>query len=109
MNQNNRRNKVVYVKPSSVPQCLRHPHSSTALKEAQALAAFLNDAMAGIIEGASEPSKNCDYGMTLCFNLLQDRLAIASGKLAFPLIATTDEETWRTLMNANAGGDDGDE
>lgn len=62
--------------------------------------------MAGIIEGASEPSKNCDYGMTLCFSLLQDKLAIASGELAFPLIATTDEETWRTLMNANAGGDD---
>ena len=44
--------------------------------------------------------------MTLCFSLLQDKLAIASGELAFPLIATTDEETWRTLWNPNAGGDD---
>lgn len=106
MSQNNRRNKVVYVKPSSVPQCLRHPHASTALEEAQALAAFLKDAVAGIIEGASEPSKNCDYGMALCFSLLQDKLAIASGELAFPLIAATDEETWRTLWNPNAGGAD---
>lgn len=101
--------KSLTVKPSSVPQCLRHTHPCSALEEAQALAAFLKDAVAGIIEGANEPSRNCDYGMALCFSLLQDKLAIASGELAFPLIATTDEETWRTLMNANAGGEHGDE
>ena len=107
MSQSN--TKPMYVKPSSVPQCLRHTHPCSALEEAQALAAFLKDAVTGIIEGASEPSKNCDYGMTLCFSLLQDKLAIASGELAFPLIATTDEETWRTLWNPNVGGEHGDE
>ena len=51
MSQSN--TKPMYVKPSSVPQCLRHTHPCSALEEAQALAAFLKDAMTGTIEGAS--------------------------------------------------------
>ena len=101
-----RHTKPVYVKPSSVPMCLRHVNSTTALEEAQALAAFLQDATEVIVENENGTSENCGWGLSLVFQLLRDKLAIASGELAFPLTATTDEDTWRTLWNPNAGGDD---
>ena len=51
MNQNNRRNKPVTVKPSSVPLCLRHGVPDTPIEDAQYLAAFLQHAVENLTNG----------------------------------------------------------
>lgn len=74
------------VRLSSVPRCLRHSHPNTALEEAECLAAFLQNVVGSLlIEGDGLPVKDgSDMGLSLCFDLLRDKIAIASGELNFP-------------------------
>lgn len=104
MNQNNRRNKPVTVKPSSVPLCLRHGVPDTPIEDAQYLAAFLQHAVENLTNGDFLPSANTMAGMSLCFDLLRDKLSIAAGDREWPCAAVSDDSTEYALWNPNAGG-----
>lgn len=73
------------VRLSSVPRCLRHGVTNCALDDAGELAAFLQNAVDALFaEGDSLPDGGGRRGLSLCFDLLRDKIAIASGELNFP-------------------------
>lgn len=74
------------VAPASVPSCLRHDSAEGVLEDARNLAAFLEEAMDGMFASDFCPSNGSRMGMSLTFSLLQDKLNIALGNLAFPLV-----------------------
>ena len=89
MSQSNTPNSTPYVKPGSVPQCLRHTMPCVPLEEAAWIAALLT----------SDESVNAEAaaGFRLCNSLLLDKIAIASGELPFPLVDMfnkTDDVLW---------------
>ena len=95
------------VRLSSVPRCLRHFHPNTALDEAECLAAFLQNVVGSLlIEGDGLPVKDgSDMGLSLCFDLLRDKIAIASGELPFPICGLPHEEDLPPLWTPpEAGG-----
>ena len=104
-NTTTRRTKPIEVKPSSVPACLRHGFSEAPMLDAQCLAAFLQHAVENLNSGDFQPSSDAMAGLSLCFELLKDKLAIAAGDREWPQVAISDDATWHTLMNANAGGE----
>lgn len=88
---------VRYVKAESVPLCLRHGYEGAALEHAQWLTVFLRDAVEALCAGIDSPDEICRGGLSLCFDLLRDKLAIASGELPFPdadILNKTDAVLW---------------
>lgn len=94
------------VRLSSVPRCLRHVSPGRALEEAGALAAFLQKAVAALLaEGDSLPDDGSAYGLELCFDLLRDKISIASGELNFPTCGLPHEKDLPPLWTPpEAGG-----
>lgn len=78
-------NNIQYMKYDSIPRCLRHSYEGAALESAECLVSFLQDAIDGILQ--SSTSVESQSGLNLCFDLLRDKLAIASGNLPFPLVS----------------------
>ena len=105
MSANTTTRRSVEVKPSSVPLCLRHGATDTPMLDAQCLAAFLQHAVENLTNGDFQPSADVMSGMSLCFDLLRDKLSIAAGDREWPQVAVSDDDTWRTLTNMNAGGE----
>lgn len=93
------------VRLSSVPRCLRHFHPNNALEEAEHLAAFLQNVVGSLlIEGGGLPDNDgSDIGLSLCFDLLRDKIAIASGELPFPTCGLPHEEDLPPLWEAARG------
>lgn len=98
------------VRLSSVPRCLRHFHPNNALEVAEYLAAFLQNVVGSLlIEGNGLPNKDgSDMGLSLCFDLLRDKIAIASGEMAFPLCGPSHDHNLPPLWEP-ARGDAGHE
>lgn len=96
------------VRLSSVPRCLRHFHPNNALEEAEYLAAFLQNVVGSLlIEGDGLPVKDgSDMGLSLCFDLLRDKIAIASGEMAFPLCGPSHDHNLPPLWEAREEGGD---
>ena len=71
----------------TIPCCLRHGYESEALEDAKALAIFLGDMAASFMLRQDMPADGNTYarGVQLCFDLLNDKLAICSGERAWPL------------------------
>lgn len=80
-----RRPQPYLVDAKSVSSCLRHDTKAGILEDAQNLAVFLEEAVANTFAAESEPSAGFRMGLALTFSLLQDKLMIARGELAFPL------------------------
>lgn len=87
---NQRTFKPVYVKAESVPLCLRHSHEMAAVDDARWLVAFLQEAMNAIWASSNSPDDDCRCGLSLCFDLLRDKLAIITGELPFPMVTPCD-------------------
>lgn len=100
-----RRNAVQYVKAESVPLCLRHSCSQPAVEQAQWLAVFLQEAVEGLLSGGTVLSDECRLGLGLTFDLLRDKLAIASGALPFPMTQPFGEAD-KVLWDPEQGGGD---
>lgn len=81
------------VRLSSVPRCLRHVSPGIALEEAGAIATFLQGVTTAMHhEEGVMPSADYGWGLSLCFDLLRDKIAIASGELPFPICGLPHEE-----------------
>lgn len=78
------------VSPRSLPSSLTHFSRSDALERARALARFLQDATEAMAL-SDELNKRTAYGMFQCFELLNDKLDIASGAYQFPLAGKFDD------------------
>ena len=63
------------VRLSSVPRCLRHVSPGIALEEAGALAVFLQGITTTRHEDGFLPSADYSWGLSLCFDLLRDKIA----------------------------------
>ena len=95
---------LCYVRPDSVPMCLRHGIETSAVYDAQNLAAFLQAATESILKDDSNfNGDSVVMGLDLCFDLLRDKLTIASGELPFPL---TCDDAKAVLWNPEQGGDE---
>ena len=78
------------VSPRSLPSSLTHFSRSDALESARALARFLQDATEAMAL-SDALNKRTAYGMFQCFELLNDKLDIASGAYQFPLAGKFDD------------------
>lgn len=78
------------VSPKSLPSSLTHFSRSDALESARALARFLQDATEAMAH-SDALNKRTAYGMFQCFELLNDKLDIASGAYQFPLAGKFDD------------------
>ena len=94
------------VRSSSVPRCLRHVSPGIALEEAGAIATFLQGVTTAMHhEEGVMPSADYGWGLSLCFDLLRDKIAIASGELPFPICGLPHEEDLPPLWTPpEAGG-----
>lgn len=93
------------VRLSSVPRCLRHVSPGIALEEAGAIATFLQGVTTTRHEDGFLPSADYSWGLSLCFDLLRDKIAIASGELPFPTCGLPHEEDLPPLWTPpEAGG-----
>ena len=95
------------VRLSSVPRCLRHVSPGIALEEAECLAAFLQNVVGSLLIecGGLPDNDGSDMGLSLCFDLLRDKIAIASGELPFPICGLPHEEDLPPLWTPpEAGG-----
>ena len=94
------------VRLSSVPRCLRHVSPGIALEEAGAIATFLQGVTTAMHhEEGVMPSADYGWGLSLCFDLLRDKIAIASGELPFPTCGLPHEEDLPPLWTPpEAGG-----
>ncbi len=86
MSQSNTPNSTPYVKPGSVPQCLRHTMPCVPLEEAAWIAEFLGAACEALLTSDESVNAEAAAGFRLCNSLLLDKIAIASGELPFPLV-----------------------
>lgn len=84
--------KPYLVDSRSVPSCLRHNDRQGILEDAEHLAVFLEEATESLLSSDFEPSSGCRMGLVLVFSLLQDKIRIARGELAFPLSTLLHEE-----------------
>lgn len=71
------------VRAESVPLCLRHGYEGAALSDAKDLVDFIQESIENMFISESSPSSGFKMGLGLCFYLLRDKLAIASGELSF--------------------------
>lgn len=97
MSQSNTPNSTPYVKPGSVPQCLRHTMPCVPLEEAAWIAEFLGVACEALLTSDESVNAEAAAGFRLCNSLLLDKIAIASGELPFPLVDMfnkTDDVLW---------------
>ena len=78
------------VSPRSLPSSLTHFSRSDALESARALARFLQDATEAMAL-SDALNKRTAYGLFQCFELLNDKLDIASGAYQFPLAGKSDD------------------
>ena len=93
------------VRLSSVPRCLRHVSPGIALEEAGALAVFLQGITTTRHEDGFLPSADYSWGLSLCFDLLRDKISIASGELNFPTCGLPHEKDLPPLWTPpEAGG-----
>lgn len=74
-----------HVDMNSVPHCLRHWRNDNILEDAKHLAAFLQRAVEDMASSDSKIGQDDILGFSLAFNLLRDKIDIASGELPFPL------------------------
>ena len=79
MSQSNTPNATPYVKPCSVPQCLRHTMPCVPLEEAAWIAEFLGAACEALLTSDESVNAEAAAGFRLCNSLLLDKIAIASG------------------------------
>ena len=86
MSKSNTPNATPYVKPGSVPQCLRHTMPCVPLEEAAWIAEFLGAACEALLTSDDPVNAEAAAGFRLCNSLLLDKIAIASGELPFPLV-----------------------
>ena len=88
------------VRLSSVPRCLRHLGRRAPLDDASRLAAFLRLSAADMLDplGNGQPDEDALMGFLLCFDLLRDKLDIASGELPFPTCGMREEEDLPPLV-----------
>ena len=78
-------NRSRRVAPESVPACPRHSDRMDALYEARALSVFLQEAVERLLSpGDFLFPEDVPWGARLCFDLLNDKLAIALGERDFP-------------------------
>ena len=78
-------NRSRRVAPESVPACPRHSGRMDALYEARALSVFLQEAVERLLSpGDFLCPEEVPWGARLCFDLLNDKLAIALGERDFP-------------------------
>lgn len=95
------------VRLSSVPRCLRHVSPGIALEEAGAIATFLQGVTTAMHhEEGVMPSADYGWGLSLCFDLLRDKIAIASGEMAFPLCGPSHDHNLPPLWEAREEGGD---
>ena len=97
MSQSNTPPATPYVKPGSVPQCLRHTMPCVPLEEAAWIAEFLGAACEALLTSDESVNAEAAAGFRLCNSLLLDKIAIASGELPFPLVDMfnkTDDVLW---------------
>ena len=80
MSQSNTPNSTPYVKPGSVPQCLRHTMPCVPLEEAAWIAEFLGAACEALLTSDESVNAEAAAGFRLCNSLLLDKIAIASGE-----------------------------
>lgn len=78
------------VSPRSLPASLTHFSRSDALESARALAQFLQDATEAMAL-SDALNKRTAYGMFQCFELLNDKLDIASGAYQLPFAGKSDD------------------
>ena len=90
---------------SSLPRSLRHFHPNNALEDAEYLAAFLQNVVGSLLMdgGALLDNDGSIFGLGLCFDLLRDKLAIASGELPFPTCGLSREENLPPLWEPEKG------
>lgn len=81
------------VNAKSTPRSLRHWHNHSILDDAKHLAAFLQRAVEDMANSDSAIGQDDVIGFSLAFDLLRDKIAIANGELAFPLIDTNVSES----------------
>lgn len=99
------RKPAASVRLSSVPRCLRHVSPGIALEEAGALAVFLQGVTTTRHEDGFLPSADYSWGLSLCFDLLRDKISIASGELNFPTCGLPHEKDLPPLWTPpEAGG-----
>lgn len=79
MSQNTRCNR------DFLPYSLRHRNRFEALEHAGFLAEFLQITTEALLSGDLCPSKNEVQGLSICFDLLRDKLRIANDELEWPL------------------------
>lgn len=71
----------------SLPWSLRHSSPNVALNEAHCLAVFLKGVTTSEDNGSNTAMGDWKQGLYLCFNLLIDKLDIATGDYKFPEIS----------------------
>lgn len=69
----------------SLPICLRHNNKWEALEHAEFLAEFLQSTTEVLFSGDLCPTENDVRGLSLCFDLLRDKLRIANDELDWPV------------------------
>ena len=93
---------------ASLPRSLCHGWEDTALEDARALTDFLQISIENLHAGGFVPTPQAMQGMSLAFDLLADKLRIASGELEWPLADRQSENVLRVVgPSVNAGGKDG--
>lgn len=80
----------------SLPLCLRHYNQWETLEQAGFLAEFLQAAAENTFRGGLCPSESELRGMSLCFDLLRDKLSIANDELDWP----TSEYNGKNVLKA---------
>lgn len=104
MSQSNTPNSTPYVKPGSVPQCLRHTMPCVPLEEAAWIAEFLGAACEALLTSDESVNAEAAAGFRLCNSLLLDKIAIASGELPFPLVDMFNKTDRRVVEPGTEGG-----
>lgn len=92
---------LAYARSSSIPRSLRHIAPHSALEDAAHLASFLRNVVDDMLsrEVGELPSDNSALGLSLCFDLLLDKINIAGGELSFPLSGLPHEQELPPLWN----------
>lgn len=88
-----------YVNAESVPMCLQHSIPGQELEDAKCLVAFLSEATSFLLnrDDISMDADKIAHGALKCFELLQDKLNIATGNLPFPKSSIFDSSNKRVL------------
>ena len=79
-----------HVTSESLPRCLRHMSKEDALYDAGTLTRFLYDVASAASNYPDVFEAQGWHGMELVLDLLQDKIAIASGEYKFPFFRSGD-------------------